>query len=321
MTDDGRRAYTSQVDHLVYGNDRDADSPPITVYATGQHAADVSVNIEAMKSGCLTVNEFLNKLNKMPPAFGIKRLDEIWLDELPVGNYGPRILLRIGGYSLYVIGKTEVKMGRCENAKRKGHDGKVFVVSNDLLVRIPGLKAEQSPNNTVSSCHGVLSIQGEDITYMDTSTHGTRFDGKGDWLVKESRKMPNDHPTVVRFGDISLEMEPFLSSKALQSELCDKLGVADGAVCAILCGKIKFLMNTENGKSAWRSVKEPESYLIVPYYCSLGDVLPSADGWTLYCHNDCFGVQTPDKQYHPLDRDGRITFGGVTMEVREFKQL
>ncbi len=296
ITDDGKSYYMfQQRDHLVYEKEQPSTpSAPINVYASGQHAADVRVNVEAIKYKSRTTNDFLQMLNTLPPAFGVKQLYECNSEEVPNNslNKEERLLLQINGYSLFIIGKTTVKLGRDKSL-------------NDLQVRIPGLPLWERPNRAVSSMHGVLSIIGNVLTYKDTSTYGTKLNG-GEWIPGGCWTLPINCQSILEFGNIPLVFNPSSCIRKEDDEICMCCNLPQGCICSV---------------ALRRQDNVPESYLIVPYCCDLGKVLPELAGWILYRRNGCFGIRTPDGESHPLRIGGKITFAGLNMIVDEFKQV
>ena len=204
-----------------------------------------------------------------------------------------RLLLNIGTYKLYILNKAIVRLGRVAE-------------ENDLQVRVPCKLEDESPNKSVSARHGVLVIFGGNIIYVDISSYGSRFDRKSDWVVRDTKFLPPDHSTIVEFGDIPLQMQPTVCKQDEQRELCRHLKMQEGDVGSVFFSRQDDIQ---------------EGYLVVPCYCNLGEVLPMANGWTLFHWKDGFVLMTPDEEFHLLAPGMSISYKTLTMEVAGFRQL
>ncbi|MCR4574833.1 MAG: zinc ribbon domain-containing protein [Lentisphaeria bacterium] len=293
----------------VYDSEERAKAGNFTFFIDNNatHAADIrnnAINIASQQQ--FTVNQLLDELRKMP-QFGTKNLRvvkkqfEEEMDVVSPSNSNTvfnsntvmdRVLLTIGGHNLFVLGKKSVKMGRSEQ-------------KNDLVVHIPGIPQNEKPNSTVSSCHGVMNIAGECVSFKDTSTFGSRISGQSNWFIKEERQLPVDCLTGLRLGNVKLQMAPCLCTRKTKEATCRGCQALDGNVSSVI---LKHIDNVS------------ESYLIVPYCCDLGCVLPSVAGWTLFRKDGGFVIRTPDQQLHKLHPGLSLQYGEQTMEVKAFKQ-
>ena len=302
--------YVFQQKHVVFAKQRDHNSPPVVFYKSNfdiKQAGRLIVDVDKIATSGKTFEEKIEELANLHSAYRVKALHA--LSGGMVGKQVGSILLRVGGYAVYVIGKTSVQMGRFRMWRRKDREGMILEsAENDLVVRIPGIDSEQPPNRTVSSTHGILSILCGALTYQDTSSFGTRIDD-GDWLIRNSCQLRGDRPSVLRFGNILMKLAPCVCGRREDDDLCENCVQMEGGICSVVLR---------------RQDREQEIYLVVPACCDLGQELPELPwmkGWVLYSRKGAFGVRKPDGVSCPLDVGKCIAYGGVMMKVEEFRQM
>ena len=305
LTDGGKESYIFELQkHIVIARNSDNTSQ-IAIYPhniTASEAGQINFDFSKFENPNVSFEEKLELLYTLPPAYGRKALLEM-SDVDPVNGL-ERILLRVAGYALYVIGKPSMKIGRLPKWAREDVNKKIIKSTNDLVVRIPGLSPDVEPNSTVSATHGILSIFNGTLTYQDTSSYGSSID-YGDWFMKECRRLPADRSSIVEFGDIPLELNPCTCGRREDDEICRDCGQRPGGVCSTIL---------------WRRDKVPEIYLMVPICCDLGKVLPQMKGWILYKTDNGFEVRKPNGASCPLNIGDTLTYEGVSMVVEEFRQ-
>lgn len=310
ITDSGKELYGFQQKHYVFAKEQDSTFSSVINIGDIQasEAGDVKLDLNAFANKRLS--DKLEELAKLPPAYGRKALYEMVEgasanDSAPANNNSlDFILLHVAGYNLYVVGKSSMKIGRFKKWETVTKDHKIIRGTSDLLIRKPELSTEDWPNSTVSSTHGILSFAGRTLSYQDASSFGTMING-GDWLVRKQQELPCDKVAVMGVGEIYLDLEPCACAPRKGDAMCKDCVRMPGSVCSAV------LRHQENVS---------EGYLMIQGCCDLGKVLPLLDKWILYKTKDGFEVRKPDGSSCRLTIGERVIYGGVTMDVEEFRQ-
>ncbi len=296
--------YQFSVNHTVYDSKQSGNAiiTDITINQefNAQHAADINYRdhfgeaVKKLADKNLTVNELIDRLNKMPPNFREQELVETtWKPEdiLVKGNLyrTDKLILEFEGKSLLLFNKENVVFGRDrENV--------------DLIVRCGQGKLGQKeyPNSTVSRKHAEILYCDDTVKLFDHSTYGTYINGK----KPDSAGIPLDLTADIEFGDICWTMNIQQCAGRLAHNICQ--------TCA--ANKVKSVTFKRNDK-------EPEYYLLIWQCCELGRLIADLTDWTIFTRNDSFFIRTPDQDFHYLRPGHPITYKNKTVNVKFFEQI
>ncbi len=260
-----------------------------------KHAAEIRNNVINIASQGYTVNQLLDQLRKIP-QYGSMRLyvtkrefeKEVVRQQPPISPQPHptqstyRILLRLGNFRLFVLGKSSITLGRVKE-------------DNDLQIQIPGTPDNKPPNSFVSGTHGVLEItSGWRIRYMDMGRNGTLLNGYPA-PRKCFKDLPEDTKTMMTFG-----------------------GVGGVELCLTPCmdkqnGNISLVLTHHDNHIR-------DGYMIVPRSIHLGDVFNGMDGFYLFTHKGFFSLKTPDGMECMLRAGSGVQFENKTITAEEFVQ-
>lgn len=255
-----------------------------------QHAADIKENVINIADQQKTTNKLIDALREYPQyvSRALYWTNREFEKEVPLATTPPlpqpepmeRVLLRIGSYKLFALGKSSIRLGRVKEG-------------NDLQIRIPGKAENEKPNGFISQYHGILEIvEGTRIRYKDLSTNGTILNHGKRAPRDQFTELPSSGRTLMTFGGnggIELELAPCFDENHRISSL--------------------MLLHQDS--------RIREGYLMVPCSMRLGDVFNAMDGFVLFFRNGCFLLKTPDGKECTLHMGKDVQYKNIKIGVEE----
>ena len=291
--------YQFTVEHKIYDVTQSSSSicNQITINQefTSNEAADINYHdslgdaLKKMADNQLSVNEMIDRLNDLPPAYKVQQLiPTTWRPEniLIKGNLYPaaKLLLEYDGKKIYLFNKKSVTFGRDQR-------------NVDVPVYCANIPPREHPNSTVSRIHAEFLYCDDTVKIFDRSTYGTYINGK----KPDSAGIPLGTSALIEFGDIHWQMniqECQIRNFQVPHHICQ--------TCA--AHKVKSV-------TFKRTDDIPEYYLLVWQCCELGQVIRGLADWTVFARNDYFFIRTPDQDFHHLRPGKEVVSNGVKISI------